>query len=605
MRSSGGTVYQFGAYRLDTADKVLYRAGAAVPLTPKAFDTLAVLVESHPHLVSKDELLARVWPGTFVEDNNLAQYVSLLRRTLADGPGGDAVIETVPRRGYRFRLPVELAVAGDAAAAEPPAPAEFPAGAPAASLPRRWQRPLVAAASTALLLAAATASWWFAGAGRTPAGSGGPASTVRDSEAHLAYLSGRAAYGQGDSDTANLIRARADLERSVARDPGFAPAWALVARIYGAQYRTAMDRDPAVLDAAERAARTAVTLDPHLAAGHLALADVFYNRRDHPRALAALDAGREVLTGEAAYWHLRGFIAQREGRWRDSEASFGAALDLDAPATAEWLAVHFLHLRQYADARRVLAVAHASSRTAAVVPEAWTRFSERGDVAAARPVLEAALGARTPPDARVLGLLAQFEWFDGRAERALELMARMDPAGAWLAPNFRFPAAIAVGDVLDGLGRHSEARARYGEALTSLEARRLADPDDAKVLAALGLAYSGLGRADEALRHAQRAVALLPRERDAAEGPLYLYLLARVHARLGRLADAAAVLDSMFEAPSFYSDAWVARDPSFAALRADEAYAAHLERWATRKGDLLLSRDGDDRLRPALAAAQP
>jgi DNA-binding winged helix-turn-helix (wHTH) protein/tetratricopeptide (TPR) repeat protein len=613
MPSSGGPVYDFGAYRLDAGDKVLYRDGAAVAVTPKAFDTLAVLVESHPRLVSKDELLSRVWPGTFVEDNNLAQYVSLLRRILSDGAGSDAVIETVPRRGYRFRLPVTrvavplpaLDVSAGPTATEPSVPMDVAAASPSASPLRRWRRQLVAA-TVLLAAAAATGAWRIVGAGGSPPSPDGPASSVRDSEAHLAYLSGRAAFAQGYSDTANQSRARADLERSVARDPGFAPAWALLARLYGAQYRTAMDRDPGVLDAAERAARTAVTLDPRLPAGHLALADTYYSRRDHARAGAALDAGREVLTGEAAYWHLRGFIAQREGRWRDSEAAFSTAFDLDGPATAEWMAVHFLHLRQYADARRILAVAQASSRTAAVVPDAWTRFSERGDVAAARPVLEAALDARTPPDARVLGLLAQFEWFDGRAERALELTARMDPAGAWLAPNFRFPAAIAAGDVLDGLGRRSEARARYAEAVTALEARRRVDPDDAKVLAALGLAYSGLGRADEALRHAHRAVALLPRERDAAEGPLYLYLLARVHARLGQLAAATAVLDTMFEAPGFYSDAWVARDPSFTAVRADETYAALVERWATRKGDVLLSRAAGGRRRPvSVAAVQP
>ena len=107
MAITGRTTYKFGTYRLDPADKVLYRDGTPVALTPKAFDTLAVLVECHPRLVAKDELLARVWPGTFVEDNNLAQYVSLLRRALADGAGADPVIETVPRRGYRFRPRVE------------------------------------------------------------------------------------------------------------------------------------------------------------------------------------------------------------------------------------------------------------------------------------------------------------------------------------------------------------------------------------------------------------------------------------------------------------------------------------------------------------------
>jgi DNA-binding winged helix-turn-helix (wHTH) protein/tetratricopeptide (TPR) repeat protein len=591
---AGHIVYEFGAYRLDPADKSLVRDGAPVALTPKAFDTLVVLVDCHPRLVTKDELLARVWPGTFVEDNNLAQYVSLLRRTLADGAGADAVIETVPRRGYRFRLPVERTEAAPVGSSTtamgdrdhpPTLPAVQEPTLSVPTPPRRLSWP--AAVAAVLLVAGATTAYRFVNGDTSPQPVAQAAS--RDPQAHLAYLSGRAAFAQGYSDTVNQARARADLERSVALDPGFAPAWALLAQVYGARYRTAMDRDPAMLDAAERAARTAITLDPRLPAGHLALADVHYNRRENDKVHAALDAGHDVLTGDAAYWHLRSFLAKREGRWRDSEAALAAAFDLDAPATAEGLAVHYLQLRQYADARRVLAVANASSRTAAVVPDAWTRFSEHGDIAAARSVLEAALGARTPPDARVLSLLAQLEWFDGRADRALVLIDRMDPAGAWLAPNFRFPAAIAAGDVLDGLGRHAEARARYADAVAVLEMRRHAAPDDEKIAAALGLAYAGLGRADDALRHARRAVTLLPRDRDAGEGPLYLYLLARVHARLGQLADATAVLDSMFDAPGFYSDAWVARDPSFVRLRADEAFATQLDRWTTRRGDVLLS----------------
>ncbi len=601
MAGPACAAYVFGRCRLDPADKVLYRDGVPVALTPKAFDTLAVLVEAHPRLVGKDELLARVWPGTFVEDNNLAQHVSLLRRALADGADAEAIIETVPRRGYRFRPPVErvpVAVVEAPTVASAVTPAVVPTTdtalpTPPVAAPRGRALRLVVVAVTVLLALGAAA----AVISRLPAGERDQGRATHDPDAHLAYLSGRAAFAQGYSDTANQNRALADLERAVARDPGFAPAWALLAQIYGARYRTALDGDPAMLAAAERAARAAVALDPRLPAGHLALAHVFYSRRDHPRALATLDAAPEVLADDATYWHLRGFIDQREGRWRDAEAALVKGFDLDAPATAEWLAVHYLHRRQYADARRVLAVAQASSRTAAVVPDAWTRFSEGADVEGARAVLEAALRARTPPDARVLGLLAQLEWFDGQAERALALVDRMDAPGAWLAPNFRFPSAIAAGDVLAGLGRGAEARARYAEAVATLDTRRRADPDDPKIEAALGLAYAGLGRADDAVQHAERAVALLPRRRDAGEAPLYLYLLARVHARLGRVSEAMAVLDDMFTAPGFYNETWVARDPSFAALWADPGYAAHLERWTAQKGEQLLTSapDGDAR----------
>src|SRR5437773_2562110 len=91
--------YAFGRFRLDTAEKVLYQRDQPVPLTPKAVETLLALVERHGRLVTKEELLRIVWPDTFVEENNLAQNISLLRRVLGEGAGGRRLIETVPRRG--------------------------------------------------------------------------------------------------------------------------------------------------------------------------------------------------------------------------------------------------------------------------------------------------------------------------------------------------------------------------------------------------------------------------------------------------------------------------------------------------------------------------
>ncbi|MDH4066760.1 MAG: hypothetical protein OEW19_20355, partial [Acidobacteriota bacterium] len=199
--------------------------------------------------------------------------------------------------------------------------------APAARRARLW----VSVAAAAVLLLVAVAARQGLPARETE--DGGAETATPDADARLAYLGGRAAFAQGYSDTANQARARADLERAVTRDPGFAAAWAALARVDSAQYRTGMDRDAATLDAAERAARTAVGLDPRLPDGHLALAEIAFSRRDH-----------------------------------------------------------------------------------------------------------------------------------GRAGRALELIAAMDAPGAWLSPNFRFPAAIAAGDVLDSLGRHEEARSRYVEA---------------------------------------------------------------------------------------------------------------------------------------------
>ena len=104
MVSRAKRFYIFGLFRIDVTERVLLgRTGAAVPLTPKVFDTLLALVENSGHVLSKDELMKKVWPDSFVEENNLAQNISVLRKVLEEGTrGGGKFIETVPKRGYRF-----------------------------------------------------------------------------------------------------------------------------------------------------------------------------------------------------------------------------------------------------------------------------------------------------------------------------------------------------------------------------------------------------------------------------------------------------------------------------------------------------------------------
>jgi serine/threonine protein kinase/DNA-binding winged helix-turn-helix (wHTH) protein/class 3 adenylate cyclase len=99
-------LYTFGPFRLDPAERLLARGDLALALTPKAFDTLLTLIENSRHVVTKEELMNRVWPDIFVEETNLAQHISMLRKALGERPDGGQYIETVPKRGYRFVVPV-------------------------------------------------------------------------------------------------------------------------------------------------------------------------------------------------------------------------------------------------------------------------------------------------------------------------------------------------------------------------------------------------------------------------------------------------------------------------------------------------------------------
>ena len=102
MSENSNSVYEFGPFRLDPSQGLLVEGTRKVPLTPKAYQTLLALVENHGRIITKDELLQRVWPDAFVEEATLAQNVFTLRKQLCDDREGAIYIETVPRRGYRF-----------------------------------------------------------------------------------------------------------------------------------------------------------------------------------------------------------------------------------------------------------------------------------------------------------------------------------------------------------------------------------------------------------------------------------------------------------------------------------------------------------------------
>src|SRR5262249_42471335 len=95
-------LYEFGPFRLDYAERRLLRDGEPVALTPMALETLVALIERRGRLVEKEELLKTLWPDSFVEEHNLANNVSILRKALGEAQNTARYIETVPKRGYRF-----------------------------------------------------------------------------------------------------------------------------------------------------------------------------------------------------------------------------------------------------------------------------------------------------------------------------------------------------------------------------------------------------------------------------------------------------------------------------------------------------------------------
>ena len=121
-------LYRFGPFELDAAKRLLLREGEPVPLTPKVFDTLLVLVENSGQVLEKDELMKKLWPDAVVEENNLNQCISTLRKALQESAGEHRYIVTIPGRGYQFVASVT----------EPPVDEAGPT-APSGVVDHRWR----------------------------------------------------------------------------------------------------------------------------------------------------------------------------------------------------------------------------------------------------------------------------------------------------------------------------------------------------------------------------------------------------------------------------------------------------------------------------------
>jgi len=137
--------FEFGPFRIDTVERLLFRGKETIPLTPKVADTLLALLSNAGRIVEKDDLMKTIWPDSFVDEGGLARNISALRKALGDGAGEAQYIETIPRRGYRF------------VGALQPEPGET---AVVASPVRRKKPRWLLAAAAALAALALVGAWW-------------------------------------------------------------------------------------------------------------------------------------------------------------------------------------------------------------------------------------------------------------------------------------------------------------------------------------------------------------------------------------------------------------------------------------------------------------
>jgi DNA-binding winged helix-turn-helix (wHTH) protein/tetratricopeptide (TPR) repeat protein len=539
----------FGPFRLDAARRVLWREGEVVPLTPKAVDVLAALLQRPGQVVTKDELMRQVWPETFVEEANLTVHVSALRKELRRTAGGKADIETLPRRGYRF--------VGEEPRTAPTALRSL-AVLPFTSLEAAADDPLPVGMADALI---------------TRLGRSGQV-LVRPTSAVLRYAGAKSdAVASGKELGVDAV-----LEGTLQRAGGRVRA---SARLLSVAEGTTL-----WADTFEEATDDLFRLQDALAAR---LAQALAVELGSTRG-----RGGPRVHPEAYRDHLRGryFWNKLTGPWlRKARAAFQAAVDRDPAFAPAWSGL--------ADTDMMLALFGLRPAEEAL---------GQARQAAARAVeLDADL-AEAHVSLGYARLLRDWDWTGAGSElrRALELSPASAEAHQWhglfLAMSGRFPEAmgeIERAQELDPLSLTVNTNAGFQLYLRQQLQPEVAphqrtlelDPDYAAAHWALALAHAQQGRYDEAIAEHQRALELF------GGGLLMKALLARTYALAGRRAEAEGVLRELERAPaqevSPYHLALV-----HAALGDHERAFASLEEAARRRDHWLVWLQVDPPLEP-------
>jgi DNA-binding winged helix-turn-helix (wHTH) protein/Tfp pilus assembly protein PilF len=342
MSSNDKPFVEFEGFRVDVRKRLLTRDGEPVALPPKAFDTLVALLDRRGEDVAKADLMEAVWPDTHVEENNLTQAVSTLRRALGESRSEHRFVVTLPGRGDRF--------VADAREVD-----EEPARAAKRTTSRSpWPLALVAACAALALLAALA---WMAVAARREATRPAPvpsrAQLAPDPVAHEAYVRGRYFWNKRTDD--NYARSIEHFNQAIAREPTYAAAYAGLADAYVLVGLGEVETGArvAAFERARAAALRAVELDGALAEAHASLAavrEVYEKDRagaeQEYRTAIALDPSYAT----AHQWF--GEFLEADGRYEEATEVLERAKELDPTSLAVNVALgeNLYYMRRYDEA---------------------------------------------------------------------------------------------------------------------------------------------------------------------------------------------------------------------------------------------------------------
>lgn len=422
------SIYEFGTFRLDVERLLLFHRSEAVPLGPKVVETLLALVEHPGEVLPKNELIERIWPEGYVEEANLAQNIYVLRKTLRSLASLDA-IETVPRRGYRFTLPVRQCERVPSAIAPPRR--------------SRWAAAIAGAATFVVLcsvvLVTFAATHRANGSGLSPEGA-------------RVYEIGRYYWN---------LRTRSGVERSldyfaqvIQTDPRDARGYAALAdanAIMG-DYQYGNQKPTLYFARARRYARLALTLDPNSAEAHAALGLIDMDTTPGQLDAAIGELQRAIALdpayGSAHEWYGVALIQQGDLRAAFAQLQIAGDLDPLSVSTSAWLANAAYLDRRFSDAiaysRQALDLSPQRTEVLITIGEAYEAEGNYGRAIDSYKRYAATCATYCP--AKAAALLAhayakQHRMPEARAQLAFAMLHPRD-----VEPMDLAAAAAAVGD---------------------------------------------------------------------------------------------------------------------------------------------------------------
>jgi tetratricopeptide (TPR) repeat protein len=426
-----------------------------------------------------------------------------------------------------------------------------------------------------LLVGAAVAALLLAPGLRSRAGDG---EGTADAVARDLYLQGRNYEARGLTDS-DFRSAGALYRRAIDRDSAYARAHAR----YAITALALLGANPATADL-ERAAthaRKALAYEPDLGDAHVAMGRFWLARNEPERALEAFGRARARLpaSGEVPLGIAEVHLAA--GRWRDALTQLEEARRL-APrnlATVRLLGLTYSRLREYARASESLdaVTSLAPDDYFSMLIKGYVHIRWRGSADTLAAILR-----RIPPDWDAGGMRTYAGVVAARVSRAPATALAVIDSARWLVSmdfyTYR-PIYLLRAQVHDDLGDSASARAWYARTLELVEDTLAVRPRDPRLHIALGWAYAGLGRGDEAVAAAQRAMALVPPSANVFNSLPTMGAAAEVFARAGEAGEAVALLDSLLSVPAGReaSVELLRVDPTWDRIRSDPRFEAMLE----------------------------